>query len=191
MAFAFPQFIFGYHGCDRAIGESILLGKKKINPSKNSYDWLGSGVYFWENAPERAWDWANFCVKHPKACKGRIKEPFVLGAIITLGNCLNLTEVSDMELLREVYVNLKEKSAKLGQPLPCNKNTDHKLDCLVINTAVSLNMENNHAPFDTVRGAYIEGSPIFEGSTLYDRTHIQVCVRNLDCIKGFFMPASR
>ncbi|MHA4806550.1 hypothetical protein ACX0G9_00515 [Flavitalea flava] len=40
--------------------------------------------------------------------------------------------------------------------------------------------------FDSTRGVFIEGGPVFEGSGIFEKTHIQICVRNLNCIKGFF-----
>jgi hypothetical protein len=48
------SFVLGYHGCDRRIGEGILRNKEHVAISKNRYDWLGEGAYFWENSPERA-----------------------------------------------------------------------------------------------------------------------------------------
>jgi hypothetical protein len=42
--------------------------------------------------------------------------------------------------------------------------------------------------FDSVRGVFTEGGQAFEGSGLFTKSHIQVCVRNLNCIKGFFLP---
>lgn len=42
--------------------------------------------------------------------------------------------------------------------------------------------------FDSTRGAFIEGGPIYEGAGIYEKTHIQTCIRNLNCIKGFFLP---
>jgi len=42
--------------------------------------------------------------------------------------------------------------------------------------------------FDSTRGAFIEGDPIYEGAGIYEKTHIQICIRNLNCIKGFFLP---
>lgn len=47
-----------YHGCDAAAGEKVLAGKDKLKPSIQDYDWLGNGIYFWADSPERAWDWA-------------------------------------------------------------------------------------------------------------------------------------
>ena len=52
------SFVLGYHGCDRRIGEGILRNDEHIAISKNRYDWLGEGAYFWENSPERGREWA-------------------------------------------------------------------------------------------------------------------------------------
>ena len=46
--------VLGYHGCDREVGERILGGGGHLQPSENDYDWLGSGIYFWEDNPRRA-----------------------------------------------------------------------------------------------------------------------------------------
>lgn len=35
--------VLGYHGCDRDVGEAILVGEKALKPSKNQHDWLGRG----------------------------------------------------------------------------------------------------------------------------------------------------
>lgn len=42
--------------------------------------------------------------------------------------------------------------------------------------------------FDSVRGAFTEGVPAYPGTQFGDKNHIQVCVRNKKCIKGFFLP---
>jgi len=42
--------------------------------------------------------------------------------------------------------------------------------------------------FDTIRGIFTEGGPVFEGAGIQLKNHIQVCIRNLNCIKGFFIP---
>ncbi len=39
---------------------------------------------------------------------------------------------------------------------------------------------------DSMTGGSIEGKPIYEGSGFYQKTHIQIAVCNLDCIKGVF-----
>ena len=174
----FPQVVFGYHGCRRSIGEAVLSGKlSELAPSTNSYDWLGHGVYFWENAPERAREWAS-----------QYKEPFVLGAIINLGNCLNLADTANIELLRHAYKRCAEAFKRSGLPLPVNNGKSHRLDCLVINAAVEASKSELKQNFDTIRSAFPEDDPIYPGSALLERTHVQICVRNPQCICGYFRP---
>ncbi len=54
----YQRTIFGYHGCDRAVADPVLTGRQQLGPSSNEYDWLGSGIYFWEHGPSRALEWA-------------------------------------------------------------------------------------------------------------------------------------
>jgi hypothetical protein len=67
------------------VGEKVLAGKANLKPSAEDYDWLGSGIYFWADSPERAWDWAN-----DRPGSEKIRRPFVVGAVIYPGLCLNL-----------------------------------------------------------------------------------------------------
>ena len=50
------NLVIGFHGCDRSVVEKVIR--------TNDYDWLGSGIYFWENNEERAWQWA-VTTQHP------------------------------------------------------------------------------------------------------------------------------
>jgi len=129
-----PNFVLGFHGCDKNIGEDILAGRSKLLPSENSYDWLGHGIYFWENNPQRALDYANLIKNNPERNKKRINEPFVIGAIIDLGRCLNLMETKSIEILKQGYNSLVE-SCRIAQfPPPQNHGLLKHLDCAVINT---------------------------------------------------------
>ena len=42
--------------------------------------------------------------------------------------------------------------------------------------------------FDSVRCMFQEGEPLYENSGFYRQTHIQICVRNPNCIKAVFDP---
>ncbi len=47
-----PGLVLGFHGCDAQVGEDLLAGRHThLRESKNKYDWLGNGIYFWENDP--------------------------------------------------------------------------------------------------------------------------------------------
>jgi len=190
MRYTFPQVIFGFHGCDRSVGEALLSGKiKHLTASRNTYDWLGHGVYFWENSPQRALQWAQECAKSPKKTRGVITDPFVVGAIINVGNCLNLTATEDKKILLAAYHYVEQAYGDLQKPLPANTESMRDLDCVVINAAVTLQQVCKKQPFDTVRGAFVEGNPIYPGAKLFSKTHVQVCVRNPQCICGYFRPS--
>ncbi len=70
------------------------------------------------------------------------------------------------------------------------------LDCAVIrylHDSIDQQLSNTKSPgalepFDSVRGLFREGDPVYAGSGFYERTHTQIAVRSLDCIKGIFKP---
>lgn len=62
-----------------------------------------------------------------------------------------------------------------------------KLDNAVINFLHG-RVKAQGAPFDTVRAPFIEGDELYEGARFYQKTHLQIAVLNLSCIKGFFYP---
>lgn len=131
-------WVLGYHGCDEDVGEAVLRGAKPLVSSRNEYDWLGAGIYFWEGNPQRAKDWAEHAAKHPEVCKSRIVNPFVLGAIIDPGYCLDLTESSSVDLVNAAYVSFTAQYDALGLERPKNAGSPpdravRKLDCAVIN----------------------------------------------------------
>ena len=168
-----PQLIFGYHGCERDVAERVVLNQDVLRPSENRWDWLGAGAYYWEGAPERAMDWA----------KKHCKDPAVLGAVIDLGHCMNLMDVESLLLLQRTYQMLR----KSGRILPENSNKCHDLDCNVINTACEY-LSGVGRAFDTVRGAFPEGDPVFADSKILTMTHVQICVRNPEVVVAYFLP---
>ena len=52
------RYALGYHGTSNIGARTMCYGKPHFQFSTNTYDWLGSGVYFFQDAPHRAWDWA-------------------------------------------------------------------------------------------------------------------------------------
>jgi hypothetical protein len=180
----FARIVVGYHGCQRKLADGLLTGKIAIaewNKSQNAYDWLGEGVYFWEHSPTRALRWATESFRRRAA---------VVGAVIQLGTCFDLLDEKVTHLLAESYPKFAQSFKLTGKPLPVNRGKAQKmrgLDCAVINYCV-YRMGLRHVPVDTVRGAFLEGPPVFPGTTISAETHIQIAVRNLDCILGVFRP---
>ena len=190
-------FVLGFHGCDESVGERVLAGKDHLVPSTNDYDWLGHGIYFWENSPVRARQWAEFLAKHSPKPRDRIAKPFVIGAIIDLGNCLDLTEASSLGLVRSGFDEMRLAMESIGIDLPKNEpgaqgDADllkRKLDCTVINYVHAMrDNEDGLTPFDSVRGAFSEGLPLYDGAKIMAKTHIQICARHRSSIRGYFRP---
>ena len=42
--------------------------------------------------------------------------------------------------------------------------------------------------FDSVRGMFIEGGPIYDGAGFHKKTHVQIAIKNQNMIKGYFRP---
>jgi hypothetical protein len=188
-------FVLAYHGCDIQVGERILAGKSHVRSSINEYDWLGNGAYFWENSPTRALQWAQFLNNHPKIAATEMKEPFVIGAIIKAGRCLDLTEAHCLGLVGEAYKELHATTEQSGIALPTNKAgysgdedlVKRFLDCTVIEFLHILQIVKHRPPFDTVRGAFFEGGELYPGARISAKTHIQWCVRDpIKSIVGYF-----
>ena len=178
------NFVLGFHGCDRSVADRLVAGEGFI-ASNNDYDWLGSGVYFWEANPQRGLDFAEE-LKHRGS--GNITEPAVVGAVIDLGLCLDLTSRAGIKQAESAYKQLISVSGSANIKLPRNSPdlSQRNLDCAVIQTLHSMRAEAGQTPVDTVRGVFIEGTPVFPNSGIYEKTHIQIAVRNTDCIKGVF-----
>lgn len=183
------SFVLGYHGCSREVGEAVLRGENFLKASENAYDWLGSGVYFWEANPARGLEWARGAVK-----QGKFAEPFVIGAVIDLGFCLDLLSHSAVNALKAAYDHFLKSYAKSKKfhddGFPINSGGKdllrRNLDCAVINYFHELREQLNQRSFDTVRGVFVEGDPIYQTAGFHHKTHIQIAVRNLQQIKGVF-----
>lgn len=177
------NIVLGFHGCDQAIVDEVINGAQLKN-STNNYDWLGNGMYFWENNSERALQWA---IDRNK------REPAVLGAIIDLGYCMDLMDSEFLKELKEAYNVLKGAVTLSQKEMPQNEgNTPdkllRKLDCAVIETACQININAKLPAYDSVRGVFWEGDELYPGAFFKEKNHIQICVRNPNCIKGFFLP---
>lgn len=195
-----PAMVLGFHGCDAEVGEAILGGHvAHLTPSANEYDWLGGGIYFWEGSPSRAIEFAEAaCRRNPKLSRGSIRRPFVLGAILDLGCCCNLLDFEALAELSGTYAALRALCDKIGLEMPVNKGPSHALrflDRTVVEAMCSLRARlaaDGNTPerprYDSVRGAFVEGEPLYPGAGFNSRTHIQLAIRNRRCIRGYFRP---
>lgn len=179
--------IIGYHGCSLATAEKVLSGHDGLKKSENDYDWLGPGVYFWVDSPERAKTWAD-------QQKERLEweESAVIGAFIHPGLCLNLTDFGVNESLTKAYKALKATCKLTETPLPKNgASVDgvflrRQLDCATIKILHALRELNEEPAYDTVYGVFEEGKELFPGSAFKEKTHVQIAVCDLNSIIGYF-----
>ena len=159
-----------------------------MEPSRRDYDWLGEGVYFWENDSIRAWEWADW-----KVGRGDFDEPFVVGVKIDLGECLDLLNRESHMALNQAYTSLTRYLSERGEELPSNQKAsvgdrDYLLsyrDCAVINHLHAYMMQTGEKPYESVRGVFTEGDRVYPGSRFRDKTHIQIAVRDTALIRDF------
>lgn len=187
-----PGWVLGFHGTYRTTVHEILndpSGHLKL--SRNSWDWLGDGIYFWENDPIRALAFAHERAKW----RGERRRPMaVIGAIIDLGMCLNLFDQYALRELQEAHAALKADMDALGAPMPKNEG---KSDDLVLRHLDQAVVTKLHAiresvaetqKYQTVRAGFLEGGELFPGTKFRSKNHIQIAVRDSICIKGYFLP---
>lgn len=182
--------MIGFHGCEKSVRDSIVSGNSMLKASENGYDWLGAGFYFWENNYERALEFA----QNPPG-KKRFKVPSVLGAIIDLEYCLDLLDTRYLRLVKKSYFNFISSAGIDGVEIPRNRTVRgssdkllRELDCAVIENLHNMQRQTKFEPFDSVRGVFVEGDELYPGAGFHDKNHIQICIRNPNCIKGFFIP---
>ena len=184
--------VLAYHGCSLETAHE-LLGGLSFLPSTQDYDWLGAGVYFWENDVLRAYQWAT-------EVRRNFDHPSVVGAVIELGHCLDLTTQSGITAVKLAYEKFIVTSESDGVPIPVNVDTARnpsgdkilrRLDCAVMNYLYKIAKTEQESdpqsqPYATVRAMFPEGKELYPGAGFRDKTHIQVCVREPEQIMGIF-----
>ena len=198
-----PNLIIGFHGCEEEVKDKLINNPTTIQISEKPYDWLGHGMYFWENNYDRALQWAK-----DKKKRGEIKTPAVVGAVLQLNYCCDFLDSRYIQLLKNAYQIMRSRYILLGQELPENKDLPQDaykdkilrvLDCTTIEYMHARIYKQYKADieakgyseiklFDSTRGVFMEGGPAFTGAGIFEKSHVQVCIRNPDCIQGFFNP---
>lgn len=68
-----PNLIIGFHGCEKADQKRLLDDIKYFKNSHEDYDWLGHGMYFWDNNPDAGFNEKShiqLCIINPNCIKG-------------------------------------------------------------------------------------------------------------------------
>jgi hypothetical protein len=119
----YDRLVIGFHGTRRKTVKQLVRGIA-FDPSENTDDWLGHGIYFWEHAPQQAWWWAE---------RRFGKEAAVVGAVLRLGQCLDLLDPKNSEILMLENQKVVADFAARGMRLPQNANNHKYRDCLIFN----------------------------------------------------------
>lgn len=176
------NLVIGFHGCDESVLYNLLNHKSEMFRSQNDYDWLGPGMYFWQENLLRAHQWA----------QDNRRQPAVLGALIDLGECLDFVDSDYIKLLLPAYKTLKAEVKTAGTMMPKNTLSPdrklRKLDCAVIKKIHEHREWTAQSPYDTVRGVFWEGKKVYPTSGFKEKNHIQICVYNPNSIKALFIP---
>jgi len=189
------RVIVGFHGCDQATADRVLVTGEPMKPSSNRWDWLGEGIYFWEQNPERAWAFAE-----EQHARGKVKRPSVIGAFIHLGRCFDLTRSAATGALAIAFDAFAASALAVGAPLPENRSGGgdggdlllRDRDCAVLNFHLRDSDRTyglGATYYQTVRGVFVEGAPAYPGASIFTKTHTQVAVRDPAVIVGYFRPS--
>ncbi len=186
-----PSVVLAFHGCDAAVGRRLLAGQiANLAPSENSYDWLGTGIYFWEADPWRALEWAEAAAENRRMTARPVMTPYVVGAVIDLGRCCNLLDASTRAEAINAFEFISAVFQASATAFPENQGGADRVlrfrDRAVVEAIHDLRNEAGEPPYDSVRAAFPEGDALYPGAGFRARSHIQLAVRNPDCIKGYF-----
>jgi hypothetical protein len=174
-----PIELVGYHGTNIESARQIL--QTGFTPSRNEYDWLGKGVYFWQDAPYRAWNWAG------EYCQNKGGDPAVIRSLVKIrrDEFMDLLDYSQQpnwaNRLSRTHQYLQQQTRSV---LPPNKRAIgyHALDRLVVDTLIENILQPVNIDILAVRACFQEGEEIYPGSAIYNKSHIQVAVRDTSSI---------
>lgn len=170
-----PLRVYGYHGTSQIHAQEII--EHGFDFSTNDYDWLGTGVYFFQDAPQRAYSWA--IERYPES-------PAVIKSRLMLDNCLDLLDIIWFPFIGEAYDFFVRSYQQTNIPLPRQnpqRSKAHRLDCAFFNYIVREIIEPQGHSVSSIRAVFNEGDRIYPNSAIFDRAHVQISIRNLAYIE--------
>ncbi|WP_379992932.1 hypothetical protein [Dyadobacter subterraneus] len=122
--------------------------------------------------------------------KTKSTKPSVLGAVIDLQSCLDFLDTDYLRLVQYSYQSLELIASKFELELPVNRSGKgtkdlvlRNLDCAVIEHLHSIQQASKFRPFGSARGVFVEGAELYPGAGFHEKNHVQICIRNPNCIK--------
>ncbi len=179
----YHRTVIGYHGTRRSTALRVVQDLEGYRRSENADDWLGHGIYFWEYAPKQAWAWA----EQRRRTWNQSEDVAVLASMIRLGNCFDLLDPDNLDILagfRRDYEQLERRAGRVPRE---NHNKSKYLDCSVFQYAFAA-FQAKGEPVDTCRAVFVPSDErLWTRSGLHRHAHIQLCVRNAECILGTWL----
>jgi len=170
--------VIGYHGTRLNYVEKIL--RDGFNLSKNEYDWLGDGVYFFQDGYLLAKEWSYKLHK---------ENGVVMGAKINLESCMDLVDSGWSKFLSAIHDELVNKIKDDNSVPPYQSKGAHRLDRAVINYAVA-SLEKSGHKISSVRAPFHEGDPLYPNSALFSKSHVQIVVRDVSIISDICLEST-
>jgi len=191
--------LVAYHGCDAVVRDDLVTQRlRKLDHSQNPYDWLGPGAYFFEGDLKRALLFADASAAHPEKMftQRPIATPAAVGAVLCVSSWLDMTTQEGLSEFSRALRGMEVAFRARGEALPANRpaagdDVDiiyRALDSAVFSFMHETRLRVGLEHFDAVRGAFPQGPPVADNSGFREHTHIQIAVRNNDCILGWFLP---
>jgi hypothetical protein len=112
----------------------------------------------------------------------------VIGAVIELGLCLDLTTSTGLDQVKIANKSLADLMGAFDVELPSNSSDGlrRNLDCAVLRQVHTIFESQKMPAVDTVKGVFTGGDPAYPGAGFREKPHIQIAVRNTQCIKEYF-----
>lgn len=167
VAFDYDRTVVAFHGTSKTTARKLIAGAP-FGKSENDDDWLGHGIYFWEYAPQQAWWWA-------KRRYG--SNAAVVGALVRLGQCIDMLDPSNARLLHAAHADLEAAYRAEGKELPNNANTHKYRDCAVFNWLYA-RLEERGLSTESCRAVFVPAlARVWDRSGVFEGAHIQLCIR--------------
>lgn len=167
----------GYHGNKKREIRKFLRNEI-FDTSISKKNWLGTGVYFFEEDLQQAIDW---CVRVRNYSNWAIIE-----AEIKAMKVLDLILVSNYNTFVKILKYIRDNKPILNKlKKSYEKIYNVKVDDNFLNPLV-LDLMYMYEPFDLVRHAFRVPGRITETGTNIEPMQIQLCVKNQKCIIDFW-----
>lgn len=166
------SLVKAYHAGELEEIDSQIKQGFGIRHSRGQGNWLGEGVYFWENDPERAEEW------QLRRNKGAIME-----CEIDTRFLLNLLVKSEHTI--EFYDRVRQLAENLAKtPNLRNQRDAQKFDLDYQVFRATQQYFQRDKGLSGVRMAFFLGDSITLDGNIYENQHIQICLWDVTAIEN-------